>query len=284
MPSRLRAAVALLVTGTVGAACTAPVEPTSTATVTETVTAAPVTVTPAPVTETATAARPDSAPSATSPSPASTSAGASSPARGALDSLPVKGRAPRTGYDRAQFGQAWSDAVTVDGGRNGCDTRNDVLRRDLAGVRLDPSTGGCVVLRGTLIDPYTGTSIPFVRGPDSSREVHVDHVVALSNAWQTGAQQLDAQQREDLANDPLNLLAVQGSANAQKGDGDAATWLPPRTAYRCDYAARQIAVKQRHDLWVTPPERDAMRRVLGSCPDQPLPTAASTGVPARGHS
>src|SRR5699024_6452551 len=116
MPSRLRAAVALLVAGTVGAACTAPVEPTSTATVPETVTAAPVTVTPAPVTETATAARPDSAPSATSPSPASTSAGASSPARGALDSLPVKGRAPRTGYDRAQFGQAWSDAVTVDGG------------------------------------------------------------------------------------------------------------------------------------------------------------------------
>ncbi|WP_346771035.1 HNH endonuclease family protein [Janibacter cremeus] len=160
-------------------------------------------------------------------------------------------------------------------------TRNDVLRRDLTGTTLDPGTGGCVVLTGTLQDPFTGTTISFVRGQETSREVQVDHLVALSNAWQTGAQQLGEQRREDLANDPLNLLAVQGSANAQKGDGDAATWLP-RAAYRCEYAAGQIAVKQRYDLWVTPHERDALTRILGACPGQPLPTSAGTGVPPRG--
>ncbi|MGO1167579.1 MAG: HNH endonuclease family protein [Janibacter sp.] len=95
---------------------------------------------------------------------------------------------------------------------------------------------------------------------------------------------MDEQQREDFANDPLNLLAVQGTANQRKGDGDAATWLPSRKAYRCDYAARQVAVKQRHDLWVTPPEREALRRILSGCPDQSLPTASNTGVPSRGDS
>lgn len=275
-----RGVLALLVVSALTSACTAPAPPTaSTTTVTETAsatttaTAAPTTVTPSPVTVTETA-----------PAPGATStAGGSSAALGALSSLPVKGRAPKTGYDRAQFGQAWSDAVEVDGGRNGCDTRNDVLRRDLTDIALDPNTGGCVVLTGLLQDPFTGRMISFVRGQDTSREVQVDHLVALSNAWQTGAQQLGEQRREDFANDPLNLLAVDGSANAQKGDGDAATWLP-RTAFRCEYAARQIAVKQRYDLWVTPPERDALTRILGDCPGQPLPTPAGTGVPPRGGS
>lgn len=279
-----RGVLALLLASTMASACTAPGEPTAatttvteTASATTTATAAPTTLTPSPVTVTETA----QPPAAGQGSGATSAAGGSSPALGALGTLPVKGRAPKTGYDRAQFGQAWSDAVEVDGGRNGCDTRNDVLRRDLTDIALDPNTGGCVVLTGTLRDPFTGTTISFVRGQDTSREVQVDHVVALSNAWQTGAQQLGEQQREDLANDPLNLLAVQGGANAQKGDGDAATWLP-RKAFRCDYAARQIAVKQRYDLWVTAPERDALARILGSCPDQPLPTPAGTGVPARG--
>ncbi|NYF96988.1 GmrSD restriction endonuclease domain-containing protein [Janibacter cremeus] len=275
-----RGGLAILLSSLVTSACTSPggstaatvtVTETASTTATATATAAPTTVTPSPVTVTETAPTP----------PAEGGPGGASPALGALGSLPVKGRAPKTGYDRAQFGQAWSDAVEVDGGRNGCDTRNDVLRRDLTGITLDPSTGGCVVLTGTLQDPFTGTTISFVRGRDTSREVQIDHLVALSNAWQTGAQQLGVQQREDLANDPLNLLAVQGSANAQKGAGDAATWLP-RKAFRCDYAARQIAVKQRHHLWVTPPERDALTRILRSCPDQPLPTPAGTGVPARG--
>ncbi len=185
----------------------------------------------------------------------------------ALATLEVKGRAPMTGYDRARFGPAWSDVDL-----NGCDTRNDVLRRDLTATTLDPRTHGCVVRTGTLHDPYTGRVIAFVRGQTTSEAVQVDHVVALGDAWQKGAQQLTDRERLTLANDPLDLLAVDGPTNIVKGDGDAATWLPPATAYRCAYAARQVAVKARYHLWVTPAEHDALARILGTCPGQTLPT------------
>jgi hypothetical protein len=185
----------------------------------------------------------------------------------ALRRLPVKGRAPRTGYSRAEFGQTWAD---VD--RNGCDTRNDILRRDLTGVVVKPGTHDCKVLSGTLLDPYTGQTIRFVRGVGTSLAVQIDHVVALGDAWQKGAQSLTRERRTALANDPLELLAVKGSVNLQKGDGDAATWLPPRKSYRCSYVARQVAVKAKYRLWVTAAERDAMVRVLSTCPRQPLPT------------
>lgn len=227
---------------------------------------------PATVTETVTAtARPKPSTKARTPKPSSTSA-STSPALTALGKLPVKGRAPKTGYDRAMFGQAWSDDVTETYGHNGCDTRNDILRRDLTGVVIKPGTNDCVALSGTLSDPYTGRSIPFARGQSTSSAVQIDHVVALSNAWQTGAQQLTVEQRQNLANDPLNLLAVDGPTNAQKGDGDAATWLPPRKAYRCDYVARQVAVKAKHNLWVTPPEQAAIQRLLSGCGGMKLPT------------
>lgn len=182
----------------------------------------------------------------------------------ALGQVPVRGRAPKTGYTRLQFGEAWAD---VD--HNGCDTRDDILRRDLTQIRVRGSTSGCVVIAGTLADPYTGKSIDFVKA-DAAR-VQIDHVVALSDAWQTGAQNLPAGSRLALANDPLNLLAVDGPANQQKGDADAATWLPPRKAFRCAYVSRQVAVKLRYKLWVTAAERVAMARVLGGCPGQPLP-------------
>ena len=185
----------------------------------------------------------------------------------ALAGLRVAGRAPMTGYDRAAFGPAWKD---VD--RNGCDTRNDVLRRDLTDVTLKPGTHGCVVLRGELDDPYTGERVDFVRGSGTSALVQVDHVVALGDAWQTGAQQWSTQQREAFANDPLELLATSGAVNQAKGDGDAATWLPPQKGFRCAYVARQVAVKARYHLAVTAAEQDAIARVLGSCPEQPLPT------------
>lgn len=184
-----------------------------------------------------------------------------------LATLPVKGRAPRTGYARSVFGQAWAD---VD--HNGCDTRNDVLRRDLAHVALRPGTHGCVVLRGRLSDPYTGRSIAFVRGPGTSSAVQIDHVVALADAWQKGARKWPDSLRLQFANDPLNLLAVDGPTNQRKGDGDAATWLPPLKAERCAYVARQVAVKRRYGLWVTAAERDAMVRVLQTCPVQGLPS------------
>jgi hypothetical protein len=195
-------------------------------------------------------------------------------ARAAMDvlaALPVKGRAPKTGYARHEFGPAWTDDNDVAGGHNGCDTRNDILRRDLAGVGLKAGTRGCVVLRGRLNDPYTGHQITFVRGKRTSAAVQIDHVVALGDAWQTGAQRLSAQRRTDLANDPAELVAVDGRTNEAQGDGDAATWLPPDHAYRCAYVARQIAVKRAYDLWITPAERDAMRRVLQRCPQQRVP-------------
>jgi hypothetical protein len=186
----------------------------------------------------------------------------------AARTLTVKGRAPKTGYDRAQFGQAWLDTD-----RNGCDTRNDVLRRDLRNLVLKAGTRGCVVLRGTLNDPYTGTSISFVRGERTSTAVQIDHVVPLADAWQKGAQQWSPERRAEFANDPLNLLAVDGPTNVRKGAGDTATWLPPQTSYRCAYVARQVAVKAKYRLWATAAERDAMVRVLTPCPNQPLPTA-----------
>jgi hypothetical protein len=201
------------------------------------------------------------------------------PAAEVLAELPVKGRAPETGYDRDQFGPAWSD---VD--RNGCDTRNDVLARDLTGETFKPGTRDCVVLSGTLADPYTGQTITFQRGDGSS--VDIDHVVALSNAWQTGAFAWDEARRTALANDPLNLLAVDYSANRQKGDGDAATWLPGNRGHRCAYVARQVAVKASYGLWVTQAEHDAIARVLATCPGEPVPSpsapppAAPADVPA----
>ena len=178
----------------------------------------------------------------------------------------TKGRAAKTGYTRDQFGPAWAD---VD--RNGCDTRNDILKRDLSNEVFKEKSNPCVVLSGKLVDPFSGETINFVRGSVTSMEVQIDHVVALSNSWQTGAFKLPADQRKALANDPLNLLAVKGKLNSQKGDGDAATWLPPLKSFRCDYVSRQIAVKMKYKLWFTAPEKEAMIRILKSCPEKALP-------------
>ncbi|MDY0910477.1 GmrSD restriction endonuclease domain-containing protein [Microbacterium sp. CFBP9034] len=183
-----------------------------------------------------------------------------------LATLEVKGGAAKTGYDREQFGQRWLD---VD--RNGCDTRNDTLARDLTDVER---SGPCKIMSGTLADPFTGETIPFLRGQETSASVQIDHVVALSDAWQKGAQRLTEDQRATFANDPLNLLAVAGDANAQKGDGDAATWLPKNKAFRCEYVARQVSVKATYGLWITPAEHDAIADVLIDCPDEPALTSA----------
>ena len=185
-----------------------------------------------------------------------------------LETLAVKGRAPKTGYTRAQFGPAWAD---VD--RNGCDTRNDILKRDLTSITYRAKTRNCVVESGTLVDRYSGETINFVKGNISSMEVQIDHVVALSNAWQTGAFKLTAEQRKALSNDPLNLFAVKGRLNSQKGDGDAATWLPPLKSFRCNYVAQQIAVKAKYSLWVTAPEKAAMVSILSKCPTQKVPVS-----------
>lgn len=204
----------------------------------------------------------------------SAESGSGATAAEVLGSLPVKGRAPKTGYERSLFGQTWAD---VD--RNGCDTRNDILQRDLTAVTFTNSVP-CKVQSGNLADPYTGTSIDFVRGTTTSSAVQIDHVVALSDAWQKGAQQLTEEQRTAFANDPLNLQATDGPTNMQKGDGDAATWLPPSKGFRCEYVARQVSVKARYSLWVTQSEHDAIANILAGCPGQPAPTAVNRTAPA----
>lgn len=194
--------------------------------------------------------------------PAAQQVATSGAAAEALEKLPVKGRAPKTGYARTQFGDGWATT-------GGCDTRNVILHRDLTETVVNDT---CKVMSGKLQDPYTGNEIAFQRGTNTSDAVQIDHVVALSDAWQKGAQQLSAHEREELANDPLELLAVDGKTNQDKSDGDAATWLPPNKAFRCQYVARQIAVKIKYRLWVTQAEYDAMRGVLSNCPGQLLPS------------
>ncbi len=182
----------------------------------------------------------------------------------ALESLAVKGRAPKTGYSRDAFGPEWKD---VNG--NGCDTRNDILRRDLQRTKV---RGGCEVQSGVLSpDPYTGHTNVYVHGQST---VDIDHVVSLSDAWQKGAFRWTELRRTSLANDPLNLLAVDFSANRQKGDGDAATWLPSNRGYWCPFVARQVAVKTKYGLWITAAEKAAITRVLARCPGQLLPTGS----------
>ncbi|ALL76128.1 lipoprotein [Pseudonocardia sp. EC080610-09] len=211
--------------------------------------------------------------------PSSPDGHAAAPAAGnasaALAGLQVKGRAPKTGYARDEFGRRWAD---ID--RDGCDQRNQVLARDMDRETFKAGTRDCVVLTGSLRDSYTATTISFTRGQGTSDKVQIDHVVALSDAWQKGAQQLDEATRERIGNDPLNLVAVDGPTNGRKGDGDAATWLPPDRGYRCAYVARQVAVKTKYRLWVTAAERDAIDRVLRTCPDRSVPTEADAAKPA----
>ena len=188
----------------------------------------------------------------------------------AARSLRVKGRAPKTGYRRSKFGTPWKDT-----NRNGCNQREDVLNRDLT----RESFSGCNVLKGVLHDPYTGKTISYKRGVKTSAKVQIDHMVAESNAWQTGAGRWTSAKRLKFANDTLGLMATNGPTNAAKGDGDTATWLPPRKAYRCTYVAYQVAVKKLYGLWVTKAEKAAMGRVLVKCPNMKLPKRKP--IPAR---
>lgn len=185
--------------------------------------------------------------------------------RAMLEGLDIRGRAPMTGYDRDLFGSAWADDVSVEFGHNGCDTRNDILRRDLTDLQIRPGTRDCLVEKGTLRDPFSAETINFVRGQATSSQVQIDHLVPLADAWQKGAQQWDEQTRKDFANDPDNLLAVKGSLNSQKGASDAATWLPPNLDFRCDYAKSIITVKNRYGIWVTQAESDALAVQLDTC-------------------
>ena len=194
--------------------------------------------------------------------PATNSQAAPNDALTALNKLEVKGRAAKTGYTRSQFPH-WSDPD-----RNGCDARNDTLKRDLTDITYKEGTRDCKVIAGQLLDPFSSKVIIF---SPTKVVIDIDHVVALSNAWQTGAAYFDKAVRTQIANDPLNLLAVDSKLNRQKGDGDAATWLPPSKSFRCAYVARQVAVKAKYKLWVTEPEKVAITKILSSCAGQKLP-------------
>ena len=178
-----------------------------------------------------------------------------------LARLPIRAAAPMTGYNPAQFGPAWPELA-------GCDALNSVLARDLTKTRLQ---GSCIVKSGILVSPYSGATINFGSNPGL---VTIDHVVALGDAWQTGAQTWTAAKREIFANDLLELLAVDAASAGQKGDADAATWLPSNKTFQCDYVETQVDVKTRYGLWVTQAEHDAIARVLASCVT-PAPVAAA---------
>jgi hypothetical protein len=184
-------------------------------------------------------------------------------ARAQLAALPVKGWDRQTDFSRYRFGEPWSDDVNVEFGHNGCNTRDDILRRDLTQLVVRPGT--CYAQSGVLIDRYSGESIAFVRGPDCSEAIQIDHVVSLSDAWYKGARDWDEQRRRDFANDPRNLLAVGAKANFDKAFRDANAWLPPNPAFRCEFVARQIAVKAAYRLWVSANEKRAMAAVLDHC-------------------
>nr|WP_206325446.1 MULTISPECIES: HNH endonuclease family protein [unclassified Streptomyces] len=182
-------------------------------------------------------------------------------ARELIGGLATKGRGARTGYAREEFGHAWLDkADGVPFARNGCDTRNDLLRRDGREVRFRDGSD-CVVVAMTLDDPYTGTTIDWRK--QKAAEVQIDHVVPLSYAWQMGASRWTDAKRKRLANDPLNLLPVQGRANSAKGDSGPASWLPPAKGVRCAYAVRFAQVAEKYELAVTGPDRTAMLRQCG---------------------
>lgn len=178
-----------------------------------------------------------------------------------LEKLEIKGRAPKTGYARTEFYAGWPNV-------EGCSLRQRIIRREV-GESAVLDTDNCTVLAGEFDEPYTGQHLVFREKSEFSKGIQIDHVVALSDAWQKGAQYKTAEERYALATDPLNLLAVDSSANQKKSDGDAATWLPANKAFRCQYVARQVSVKYKYGLWVTQAEHDAIAGVLKTCPNEP---------------
>ena len=177
-----------------------------------------------------------------------------------LEKLEVKGRAPKTGYSRSQFYDTWPN-------ENGCNLRQRILKRDF-GDTVVLGSDNCTVVSGKFYEPYTGVVMEFKEKSEISKGIQIDHIVALSDAWQKGAQYKTKEIRFKIATDPLNLVAAESSANMQKSDGDAATWLPKNKNFRCQYIARQISVKYKYGLWVSSAEKDAMKRVLSSCPNE----------------
>lgn len=182
----------------------------------------------------------------------------------------VPGRDPVPGYDRScgpghgcVFGPAWSDDVDVAGGHDGCDTRNQVLKATMRAVATKPGTRGCVVISGTLTDPYTGTVITFTKA--DAGQVSIDHIYPLAAAWDLGAASWSSQQRRNFANDPRNLVPTDRTVNAAKSDKTPQSWAPSIPQGRCLYASRYVAVAKAYRLFVTEDDLLALDRDLRGC-------------------
>ena len=176
-----------------------------------------------------------------------------------LEKLEVKGRAPKTDYSREQFYSGWPNV-------DGCSLRQKIIKREFGESAVLEE---CNVMAGEYDEPYTGEHKKYSNRDEISNGIQIDHVVALSDAWQKGAQNLSSDERYAVATDPLNLLAVDAAANKKKSDGDAATWLPSNKRFRCQYVARQVSVKYKYRLWVTDAEKNAIFKVLENCPKEP---------------
>ncbi|MGF2945554.1 HNH endonuclease family protein [Mycobacterium sp. Lab-001] len=176
-------------------------------------------------------------------------------------------RLHRYDYRRGAFGAAWDDDNDAPLGHNGCDTRDDILNRDLVD-KTYVSIKRCpdAVATGTLHDPYTNNSIAFQRGARTGESVQIDHIVPLAYAWDMGAYGWPPGERLRFANDPANLLAVEGQANQDKGDSPPARWMPPNTAFDCQYAMQFIAVLRGYRLPVDEPSAGVLRRAAATCP------------------
>jgi hypothetical protein len=191
-----------------------------------------------------------------------TSAADKAKARTLIAKVATKGRGPKTGYDRDKFGYAWMDSAPGDipFAHNGCDSRNDLLKRDGENVRFRDGSD-CVVVSMTLHDPYTGKTIDWTKA--HATKVQIDHVMPLSYDWQMGAAHWPKGKREDIANDPLNLIPVDGPTNGAKSDSGPASWLPPDKQVRCSYAVRVAQVSLKYALPVTPADKEMMLRQCG---------------------
>ena len=160
----------------------------------------------------------------------------------------------QVGYDRALF-EHWRD---IDG--DGCDSRDQVLKRDSISLpQVDPVN--CNVIAGDWVSPYDGAKWT------NPSDIDIDHVIALKEAWDSGAWAWSAAQRKAFANDTSDsrtLLAVTDSVNQSKSDKDPSNWLPPLQSYTCTYLGNWIAVKVRWSLSMDSSEFGRIKNLLQS--------------------
>lgn len=183
----------------------------------------------------------------------------------------VTDRPDAFGYERGckagegcVFGPAWTDDYDGPGGHDGCGTRDNVLARSLTEVVFRDGTHNCVVVEGTLADPYSGDRLGFTKS--DAGKIQIDHVYPLSAAWDMGANGWPPDKRVRFANDiDFNLLAVNGTDNQSKSDSTPSNWLPPNEVYHCFYAGKYLSVAAQYGLPITQADQRALSSVAERC-------------------